>query len=150
MKKLTDIIKYDNGITLVEILLAIAIIGIVISMSTGMIARAFRIIIPNTERMSVKKMAENNLQEIIPYVRNAKDIDADNNIVTTTKSYKVQQSENKIIIKDENDNIIRNINNILEFEIKNSSDLYTIIIKKCVNNKCNDTISLETEIYPRN
>lgn len=152
MKKINGIIKSDDGITLVEILLAIAIIGIVISMSTGMIVQVFRIIIPNTERMSVKKMAENNLSEITPYVRNAKEID--NNIITTTKNYKLEldQNENKVIIEDENGNIIRTINNISKFETDENNGLYTIVIGKCVNSNCkdNDIIEIETKIYPRN
>ena len=150
MKKINDIIKNENGITLVEILLAIAIIGIVISMSTGMIVQVFKIIIPNNERMNVKQMAEINLREITPYVRNAEDIDIDSNVVTTTNNHELKKDGDKIIIRDENDIIIRTINNISKFEINENSDLYTIIIEKCVSNECNNIVSLKTEIYPRN
>lgn len=149
MKKINDLIKNDKGITLVEILLAIAIIGIVISMSTGMIVQVFRIIVPNTERMNVKQMAEINLREITPFVRNAKDIDTNNNIVTTTNDHELKRDGNKIVINDQDDNIIRTINNISNFEINENSDLYTISIEKCIDD-CNDVIRLETEIYPRN
>ncbi|MDZ7672691.1 MAG: prepilin-type N-terminal cleavage/methylation domain-containing protein [Halanaerobiales bacterium] len=150
MKKINDIIKNNNGFTLIEILLAIAIIGIAISMSTGMITQAFRIIIPNNERMNVKQMAEINLREISPYVRNAKDIDTTLNKIVTNNDYEVLKENNQIVIYDNNGNQIRTINNISNFEINENSNIYTVIIEKCIDSSCDNIVSIESEIIPRN
>ena len=101
MKKIRNSLKKEDGITLIEILLALAIIGIVISMSTGMITQAFRIIIPSSERMSVKQNAEINLTEISSYVRNAQSIDTTANKIITIKNHEIAKSGDKVIIKDE-------------------------------------------------
>lgn len=150
MKKLIKVIKKEKGISLIEILLAIAIIGVVISMSTGMITQAFRIIIPSSERMSVKQMAEINLTEISAYVRNAKDVDTSNNTITTIKDHTLSKSGDKIVVKDENDNTIRTFNNISNFDLNEDNNVYTIIIEKCSNEDCSKVIHVETDILPRN
>jgi type II secretory pathway pseudopilin PulG len=150
MEKIRNLLKKEDGITIIEILLALAIIGIVLSMSTGMITQAFRIIIPSSERMSVKQTAEINLTEITSYVRNAQSIDTTTNRIITIKNHEIAKSGDKVIIKDENNNTIRTINNIAKFELSENNDIYTIILEKCIDEGCKNKITVETEILPRN
>ena len=149
-----NLVKKNNneqGFTLVELMLALAIIGIVVSLSTGMIVNIFNIVRPSTERMSAKQFAEIRLTEISAYARNAEDIDVDKDIIMTNKDEEIKQENSKIIITDKDSQIIiRSFSNIKEFNITNDNSVYEIEIKKCRDSECNETVSVKTEIKPRN
>ena len=78
MSRLKGIIENKKGITLIELLIAISILGVVLAIATSMIIQAYNIVPPGTRRMSAKQMAEMHVTEISRHVRNAYSGDIDN------------------------------------------------------------------------
>jgi prepilin-type N-terminal cleavage/methylation domain-containing protein len=142
----------NQGFTLIELILALAIIGILISMATGAILQAFNIVTPSTKRMNAKQMAEIRLAEIISYARNAKDINKNNDTITTIENT-LKFENNKIIIEDiSSGNEIRSFSQINSFNITddNNDGVYKIEIQKCYDEDCNNTVTISKEVSPRN
>ena len=71
MNRLKEIIENNKGITLIEILISITILGVVLAIATSMIIQTYNLVPSGTRRMSAKQMAEMHVTEIAPYIRNA-------------------------------------------------------------------------------
>ena len=156
LKTIKSAQKTNKGFTLVEILLAISILGIVVAMFTGIIIHTFNIVGPSSQRMSAKQMAELNLRQIARYARGAIDIsDIENEIIIDNN-----ETEKVIEFDVENNVITKNgrvlIHNIADFYIESINyNTYTITIKKCILENCdnleeNDLIERKTQIQIRN
>ena len=84
MKKL--IIFYDNdGFTVIELLMAIIILGVVMAAITTMIVQSFNVFDSSTRRMSAGQLAELALSEVGGYLRSATDVTSDGNIDDNNK-----------------------------------------------------------------
>lgn len=71
MSRLKGIIENNKGVTLIELLIAISILGVVLAIATSMIIQAYNIVPSGTRRMSAKQLAEMHVTEIARHVRNA-------------------------------------------------------------------------------
>ena len=156
MNKLIEVRKNEIGFTLIELILAISIIGIVISLSTGFMVDIFKIVVPSNERMNAKQIAEIRLTEISKYVRSASNIDkVDNKIIANGKTLKKDESKNSnriLIIKNSDNTVERSIPNIRDFNISDNDNdgVFEITIEVCRNNECNKWETASSEIVPRN
>jgi prepilin-type N-terminal cleavage/methylation domain-containing protein len=145
--------KNSKGFTLVEVLITIAILGIVMAIGAAVLIQTFEII-PNTnQRMSTRQLAEINLSTIASFVRNAESIDIINDTIT------ISENGSSKIIKLEDESIKKNgkvlINDIEKFFIEKDSDLgqdnlYIITIEKCSQEECEDNVLLSQQVSIRN
>ena len=139
----------NSGFTLIEVLLATVILGMVLALSSSLIIQSLNISLPGSRRMSVKQMAELHLTEIIPYVKNAREDGIENYKIKTREGKKVEYHEekDKIVIKDEKENKINSFSNISYFDINNeNNDYYTIELTK---ERDEEKRSVNLEITPR-
>lgn len=144
-----DRIKED-GFTLVELMLAIAIVGIVVSLSTGMIVDLFKIVRPSAQRMNTKQMAEIRLTEISKYARAASEINEDDDKIILYGKTIVEYENKKILINNSDGTLKRSISNIKDFDIVKFDEVYEIIIEVCRDNECSKFETVSTKIVPRN
>ena len=162
MSKLNRFIKTNKGFTLVEVILTIAILGIVTPMILSMITDIYSTVIPNTQRMHAKEGAQLNLSRISRHIRNT---DADiledkfntqdkinfkdqNEINLDGITIKYNSSNSQIKI---NGNQLNNIENLVIEKI--NSNIYEIKLefkknpeKKCSDNNCE---TIKTIVMPR-
>jgi len=117
MDKLKKLIQANEGFTLVELLLAIGILGIFMTMIIPMIIQPFNIVVPSSQRMSAKQMAELHVTEISRYVRNG-------------EKDKINYDEDNNIINISDNGITRSFNNITHFNINKDDDNYKITLEK--------------------
>ncbi|MFW6028879.1 MAG: PulJ/GspJ family protein [Halanaerobiales bacterium] len=143
--------KEEKGFTLIELMLALAIVGIVVSLSTGFMVDIFRIVIPSSERMNTKQIAEIRLNEISKYARSASEIDTTNDTITVNGAIIVEyDGSNEILINNEDGTFNRSISNIKNYDINKVDDLYEITIEVCRDNDCDKAETVSTKITPRN
>jgi len=143
MDKFKKLIQANEGFTLVELLLAIAILGIFMTMIIPMIIEPFNIVVPSSQRMSAKQMAELNVTEISRYIRNANEEDIDteeNKIITDKVTVSYNDDDNTINIEN---GVTRSFNNITYFNINKDDDNYKITLEK------KETGKVTTIINPR-
>lgn len=145
------LIKKSEGFTLVEVLIFLAIFGIVMAVGAAVLIQIFDIIPSTNERMSTRQLAEIDLNKLAAFVRRAKEVDPDNNSITIIEDEieKVIGFDDNAIKKD--NNII--INNVESFKLEKDSDsenLYFIILEKCNTEDCEESVILETQVLLRN
>jgi len=126
---MTKYIKSLKGVTLIELIIVIVILGTVLTIATTMIIQAFNIVNPSSERMSAKQLAEIHLTEISKYVRNGEDIELVNGNI---------EKDGEIII-----------HNIKDFEMTLNNGIYTITLTKKIDDQEND-ITVTRKVSPRN
>ena len=129
MKKFKKTIKNKKGFTLVELIIAIFILGVILAMTTTLIVRSFDIVGDGTRRMSAKQLAEINLTEVSKYIRNGEEIEFDGN--------------NNNIKKSDTGEII--INDVEYFDF--DSDSNEVTFTKKVDNQ---QVTIVRKISPRN
>ena len=79
---------YDNdGFTVIELLMAIIILGVVMAAITTMIVQSFNVFDSSTRRMSAGQLAELALSEVGGYLRSATDATTEGNIDDDNKPY---------------------------------------------------------------
>ena len=145
--------KNPKGFTLVEVLITVAILGIIMAVGAAVLIQTFDIIPTTNERMSTRQLAEINLSTITGFIRNAESIDVNNNTITINEngSSKIIKLEDKSIKKD--GEVL--INDIERFSIEKDSDsgqekLYILTIEKCSQDKCEDNVLLRQQVAIRN
>lgn len=131
MNKPINYVNKNKGFTLVEMIIALMILGIVLTLATTMIVQAFNIFGDGSRRMSAKQLAEINLTELSKYVRNGEDIMFD--------------EENNTIIKSDNSEII--IFDIKDFKMESINGSYEITIIKKVDDQ---EAIVSRKVSPRN
>ena len=140
MSRLKRVIENNKGITLIEILISITILGVVLAIATSMIIQTFNIAPSGTRRMSAKQMAEMHVTEIARYVRNANPDDIGEDEIDGILEY-----DGDVIEIIESDRIF---NNIMEFEINDEGNNdYRITLKKEYEG---DEGEVTTVVSPRN
>ncbi|SDL59708.1 type II secretion system protein [Halarsenatibacter silvermanii] len=72
MDKLKYFSKNQSGLTLIELIISIAIMGVVIALASTMIIQAFNLAPVGSRRMSAGQLAEMHITEISRYIRNAR------------------------------------------------------------------------------
>jgi len=119
---------YDNdGFTVIELLMAIIILGVVMAAITTMIVQSFNVFDDSTRRMSAGQLAELGLSETGRVLRTAKtipenagDFNGDNKTYSFT-GY-IDDAEETILIEFENNRILINdevrLNNVERFNIE--------------------------------
>ena len=144
MKIFFKFIKNNKGITLIELLIVITLLGVVLAMVTTMIIQALDFVGDGTRRMSAKQLAEINLTEISKYVRNAEEINiVDDDIEIITTDGKSITFENNNMKKD--GTIF--IHNIEDFKIESKNGSYEITIEKKVDDQ---KVTVSRKVSPRN
>ena len=145
--------KNPKGFTLVEVLITVAILGIVMAVGAAVLIQTFEIIPTTNQRMSTRQLAEINLSTITAFIRNAESIDVNNDTITISEngSSKIIKLEDKSIKKD--GEVL--INDIERFSIEKDSDsgqekLYILTIEKCSQDKCEDNVLLRQQVAIRN
>lgn len=151
MIKLNRFIQNNKGFTLVELILTIAILGIVTPMILSMITNIYSTVIPNTQRMHAKESAQLYLSKIARHIRNtdSEDIFPEQN--------KVESDNIKIEYTESDEQIEINgsyLKNIKSFSIeKKNGEVYEIKIEKYLYDDCNDdscdTVIMKTIVKPR-
>ncbi|GEM_PF-984672 len=63
--------KNNKGLTLIELLVAILLFGIVITLASSMLVQSFNLIEPSMRRMSASQLAELSKREIVTILRTA-------------------------------------------------------------------------------
>ena len=147
-------INKEYGFTLVELMLALAIIGIVVLSSTGMMVDIFKIVRPSAQRMNTKQIAEIRLIEITKYVRASSnsDIDTSSNNISFNGGIILEHDDNKILINNNDGSLKKSIPNIKDFNIEDddSDGVYKVAIEVCRDSECDDTVKRSTKISLRN
>ena len=145
--------KNPKGFTLVEVLITVAILGIILAVGAAVLIQTFEIIPTTNQRMSTRQLAEINLSTITAFIRNAESIDVNNDTITISEngSSKIIKLEDKSIKKD--GEVL--INDIERFSIEKDSDsgqekLYILTIEKCSQDKCEDNVLLRQQVAIRN
>ncbi|MFW6016683.1 MAG: type II secretion system protein [bacterium] len=152
MNKLKKLISANKGFTLIELLLAITILSVFLTMIVPMIIHPF-IVGQSFQRMSTQQMAELNLRKISRYVRNAVEVDFNENKITIQDETIIENENNDIIKNDKI--LISNTNFELEAINVNDKNIYKITIQKCDGEdleKCeeDDLIKISTNVQIRN
>lgn len=125
MSRLKEFIEKRKGITLIELLISIAILGVVLAIATTLIIQAYNIAPSGARRMSARQMAEMHVTEIARYARNANPEDIDSYSIGEEVQY--NESENEIEINNNG----RIFNNIIDFSIEPAGDNdYKITLEK--------------------
>ncbi|PTV99089.1 prepilin-type N-terminal cleavage/methylation domain-containing protein [Halanaerobium saccharolyticum] len=121
---------YNNGITLIEILMAVIILGAVMSIATPMIIQTFNIVEDSSVRITKNRMADIMLEDISKYFRSA--VSYDKNTINgldiyefeafspqdgNRKNYKIIETSDSKLEFRENGNLIRKIDNVDDFNI---------------------------------
>ncbi|CCU79378.1 hypothetical protein HSACCH_01286 [Halanaerobium saccharolyticum subsp. saccharolyticum DSM 6643] len=143
-------IKKEKGFTLVELMLALAIVGIVVAVSTGFLVDLFNIVRPSTKRMNTKQIAEIRLTEISKYARNASKIDEDDDKIILNGKTIVKYENKEILINNSDETLKKRIPNIKGFNIVKLDEVYEIIIEVCRDDECSKFETVNTKIVPRN
>ncbi len=99
-----------SGLTLVELIISIAIMGIVVAIASTMIIQGFNLAPAGARRMSAGQMAEMHITEISRFIRNALAEDKINVIVyddknDTNKEVVIGTEDKDYICDDNEDNI---------------------------------------------
>ena len=135
MIKLNELIQTNKGFTLVEVIITIAILGIVLPMIFSMITNIYTTVIPSIDRMHAKESAQLNLIKISRYIRNT---NSDN------ISFKYNTENNILKFNDQQ------INNIKDYKYENNK----ILIEKFMGDDCKDDnceiIIMNQIVIPRN
>jgi len=138
----------NDGFTVIELLMAIIILGVVMAAITTMIVQSFNVFDSSTRRMSAGQLAELGLSEVGGYLRSATEIVDDNgpwkfrgyhpNIdeegIDEDFLFVFNLEDKRLLLNvyDEDDTIIYNrtiINNVMEFEIEINGNEFVINIK---------------------
>lgn len=145
--------KKSEGFTLIEVLLTIAILGIVMAVGASVLIQFFDIIPSSNERMSTRQLAEIELNKLVTLVREAKNVDTGSNTITVSENgedieIKFNGSANNI--EKGNNNIF--INNVKNFDIKDTDqeNLYNLIFEKCNTENCDKSVTVKTQALKRN
>lgn len=158
-----SIILNQSGITLIEILIAIIVLGIIMSIVTPMIIQSFTIVEDSSVRISQNRLADIMLEEISKYFKSIiptsytnKNIDGlkiyefeafspqDGN----KKNYKIVETSDSNLEFREEGNLLNRIENINNFNIKNDSPLYTLNLK--FTNENGVELNKQLNIFTRN
>ena len=150
--------KNSKGFTVIEVLLTIAILGIVMAAGAAALIQFFEIIPLSNERMSTRQLAEIDLNRLVTLVREAKSItpSKDEPIIKINEDgtdIEIDFNDNKNTI-EKNDNSF--INNVKNFDIEEADadadqdNLYIITFEKCNTEDCNKSVSLKTRAFIRN
>lgn len=152
-----------SGITLIEILMAVIILGIVISIVTPMIIQSFTVVEDSSVRVSQNRLADIMLEEIGEHFKSS----IPNSYIEKTvngseiyefeafspkdgnkKLYKIIETSDSELEFRENGNLLRTIENIEDFIIDNDSPQY--IIKLKFNNEAGKEVEKQINIFTRN
>ncbi|TDO92258.1 prepilin-type N-terminal cleavage/methylation domain-containing protein [Halanaerobium saccharolyticum] len=146
-------LKNNNGFTLVEILLVILILAVVMTIGATTLIQVFNIVPESNERMSTRQLAEINLSTIATYIRNAEEVNPDNDTITINEDgiLKIIRHSDKSIKK--NGEVL--INDIETFSIEKDDDteqenLYIVTIEKCAQEECEENTVLTEQVLVRN
>jgi prepilin-type N-terminal cleavage/methylation domain-containing protein len=142
--------RKEQGFTLIELMLALAIVGIVVALSTGFIVDLFNIVQPSAQRMNTKQIAEIRLTEISKYVRAASAIDQDDDKIILNGKTIVEHQDKTILINNSDGTLKRSFSNIKDFNIVKLDEVYEIIIEVCRDDECSKFETVSTKIVPRN
>ena len=146
-------IKKNNGFTIVEILMVILILAVVMSIGATILIQVFNIVPSSNERMTTRQLAEIDLSLIATYIRNAEEVNPDNDTIT------VNEAGISKIIRHQDNSIKKNgevlINDIERFYIEKDEDseqenLYIITIEKCNQEECEENVTLSQQVFRRN
>ncbi|KXS49503.1 MAG: hypothetical protein BHK79_00975 [Halanaerobium sp. MDAL1] len=146
-------IKKNNGFTIVEILMVILILAVVMSIGAAILIQVFNIVPSSNERMTTRQLAEIDLSLIATYIRNAEEVNPDNDTIT------VNEAGISKIIRHQDNSIKKNgevlINDIERFYIEKDEDseqenLYIITIEKCNQEECEENVTLSQQVFRRN
>lgn len=146
MNKLRKI-KNDNGLTLIELLISIALLGVTLAIATTIIIQAYNIVPSGSRRMSAKQMAEMHVTEIARHIRNNEELEVNGNTVDISSSDEITIEENGVFALEIEVNDETNIyHDIVYFELNNANDSYLIILEKEYDG---DEGRVRTEVSPR-
>lgn len=156
MGKFKKIIQKNSGITLIEVILATVILGVVLTLTTTMIIQSFNIVEPSSQRMSAKQLTELNLREIARYVRNARKIDGDKIIddddeITIDEDVIISKEEDMIKLEDIDGNRINTFHSIKKLSIEaDNEDAYIITLERFRDDDREDTVEKKFKVNLRN
>lgn len=148
-----------DGITLVEILIAITVFSAVMIIATSMIIQSFSIINRSSEQVSTKQLAEIMLEDITNNLRKINNYDADefnngNNIWIftfnengTDLEIKIKLTGNKLKLQIDG-NEVRAIGNVQDFKVNKNDNRF--IIELSVKDEIDNIINKRKEVLARN
>lgn len=153
MNKLMNF-KNSEGFTLIEVLLTIAILGIVMAAGAAALIQFFEIIPLSNERMSTRQLAEIDLNRLVTLVREAKSItpSKDEPIIKINEDgtdIDIDFNDTTNTIEKDNNSFISNVKNFDIVEA-DQDNLYIITFEKCNTEDCNKSVSLKTRAFIRN
>lgn len=99
MNEKLKIFKKENGFTVIELLVAIVIMGAVLAIATTMIVQSFNVFRSSTYRMSAGQMAEMTLRQIALQVRAAENDPSNNG-----NNYSFDHPDHNVEISYDEDN----------------------------------------------
>lgn len=159
-KKLSN----NIGITLIEILMAVIVLGAVMSVVTPMIIQSFNIVEDSSVRISQNRLADIMLKNIGDHLKSAvSPVNEENKMNGSTiyefdayslqngnkKSYKIIKTSDSELEFKENGNLLREIRNVKHFDIiKDNSPLYILELK--VLTESGEIINKQLNINARN
>ncbi|TDO92248.1 prepilin-type N-terminal cleavage/methylation domain-containing protein [Halanaerobium saccharolyticum] len=152
----------NNGITLIEILMSVIILGLVMAIATPMIIKTFNIVEDSSVRITQNRMADIMLEDISKYFKSA--VSFEENTINGLEIYKfeafspqdgnkknykiIETSDSKLEFR-ENGKLIRKIDSVDDFDInKDNSPLY--IFKLRVINQSEEIIIKQLNLDARN
>jgi competence protein ComGC len=159
-----------NGMTLVEALLTIIVLGVVMLIVTSMIIQSYNVFENTSERLTKNRLVEIMLQDIKNHIRTATNKDNYNkseilnasgqkigelysfqsfpNNNTTKINYEIKHLNEDKLIFYENNKVIREINNVLKFNITRKG--YLFYIKIIFSDESNNEKEKTLTIFARN
>ena len=156
-------ISIDNGLTLVEILMTIIILGVVILIVTSMIIQSFSIVDDSSQRITQNRLVEIMLEDISNYFRSATDFTVVSSSVYEFEAYSPYDGNentyrisydntNSELIFEENGNVLRVVSGISSFNIISGTDSNSYIYQISVTYTDENGIQFEKQInlYARN
>jgi len=160
MKIINDSIKTKRGLTVIEMLIAIVILGVVMSIATSMVIQSFNIFDSSTRRMSASQLTELAQTEVALHLRSAKTEitnNEDKNKYKFDGFYEGNEGTLEFVFDSNSERLLLNFkklgedtiisrtiaNNIVGFEVEGESNEFDIYIKaKDDNNTSEKRLSI--------
>lgn len=116
MGYLKKLLQLEKGMTLLEALVSLLILGVVLTIVTSMLVHSFNIFSSAPDRMSAKQMGELNLREIVRYVRSSEAVSLENGgKIPENETHELKKEEEGIILEGvklvDSDSLIITLNN---------------------------------------
>ncbi|ADO77001.1 pilus assembly FimT family protein [Halanaerobium praevalens] len=153
---------YNKGITIIEILITVMILGVVFSVASPMIIQTFNIFDKSSIRITQNRLADLMLEDISTHFKSAMsynekkinglniyEFEAYSPQSGNQKTYKIIETANSELEFRENGNLIRRIENVEKFKINNDNPpIYFLELK--INKENGEKLEKQISLYARN